>query len=69
MSNETFFLVWNPATSYTMNRHYCIKQAETEAQRLAAKEPGKQFMVLQALTVFEKNDIKRTDLSKDSIPF
>jgi len=47
---ETFYLVWEPQNGYTKHRHDHRHQAELEAERLAALNPGKDFYVLQALT-------------------
>lgn len=48
---ETFWLVWEPQNGYTKNRHGYQPDAKIEAERLAERNPGKEYFVLQALTM------------------
>lgn len=56
MSNPTnkygFWLVWNPEGRAPTKRHGTKVSAEQEASRLAEKEPGRSFYVMQADQVF-----------------
>ena len=43
-----FYLVWEPNSGYTKYKHYEVKDATEEAERLAKKELGKEFYILEA---------------------
>lgn len=45
-----FFMVWNKEGKHPRVTHKTYKVAEAEAARLAAKHPGRKFIVLQAVT-------------------
>lgn len=71
MKEETdervFYVVWNPSTGYTRHKHYCLKEAEAEAKRLAVGNTGQEFIVLCSVSKFERNDVTKT--TYDPIPF
>ncbi len=49
MSNEhDFYMIWSEQSNLTRHRHRDLDQAKTEAQRLAASNPGCKFYVLHA---------------------
>jgi hypothetical protein len=45
---KRFWLVWNPATGGCHKRHPTQAEARTEAERLATKNPGQTFIVMQS---------------------
>ena len=65
---QAFYLVWEPQNGYTKHRHEEQGQAEAEAERLADIYPGKEFFVLQALTMSRKEKPIRTIILSD-LPF
>lgn len=44
-----FWMVWCPQGGTPTVRHHSREAADTEAARLAAKNPGKEFFVLKAV--------------------
>lgn len=48
MSDEKFWMVWNPERSAPRHRHDYEGGARAEAERLAATNPGQEFYVLEA---------------------
>jgi hypothetical protein len=44
-----FWLVWNPAQGNPTVRHKTLAEATNEAERIAAKHPGEEVFVLQAV--------------------
>lgn len=65
---ETFFLVWEPNRGYTQKRHDTKSKAIKEAERLAHKEPGEEFFVLEALTMSTTEKPVKT-IVLDDLPF
>lgn len=51
MSTTEFWVVWNPSRGIPQVRHATQAEAEAEADRLAAKQPGEEFIVLRAESV------------------
>lgn len=49
MSDQIFWMVWNPRRDAPKCKHYTEYEARNEAQRLAAKFPGETFVVLRSL--------------------
>ncbi len=49
MSNESFYVIWNPTDRNPMLRYETVELATTEARRLAELNPGLEFMVLRSL--------------------
>lgn len=65
---EIFYLVWEPESGYTKYRQDSITLAKQEAERLAQKEPGKEFYVLKALTMSKtKRPVETIELN--DLPF
>lgn len=48
-STPSFFLVWNPAGRNPHYRHSDLEAATTEAIRLADKNPGAEFYVVEVV--------------------
>ena len=49
-SGTSFFLVWNPARKRNPGRQHATREAAAvEADRLAAKQPGDIFVVLESV--------------------
>ena len=48
-SGKKFWMVWNPATGYTHQKHYSMSDAVSEAKRLACVNLGKKFVVLEGV--------------------
>ena len=67
--NRSFFLVWQPETGYTRYRHDDYQLAQLEAERLAAQNPGKEFLVLQAVGGAVSTNIQRIEFDVSDIPF
>jgi hypothetical protein len=59
---EVFWLVWEPGGHNPTFRHFSYRNAISEAQRLAERNPGKQFYVVKALEYFEKEHVSHTVL-------
>jgi hypothetical protein len=70
-----FWLVWCPTGPYgghPTHRHETEPHARNEARRLACRNPGQRFFVLQAVAAIEKPpEIIETTLlpSDDGVPF
>lgn len=50
-------------------RHDTQDQAEAEAARLARRNPGQEFYVLEAIAVHRLADVERVSLCDDERPF
>lgn len=71
MDGQTFWLVWCPDTGAPTYQHKTHESATREARRLASNNPGKRFIVLQALERVERADpvtVVRYD-EPDEVPF
>ncbi len=65
-----FYLVWNPNGTNPRFRHSTRTGALTEAQRLAAAQPGQDFYVLHAVSVSRvKDPVETVSLTDDGLPF
>lgn len=51
MSTTEFWVVWNPYRGLPQVRHDTQAAAEAEADRLATKHPGDEFVILRAESV------------------
>ncbi len=51
MATKQFWFVWNPAGRAPTYRHPSLVSAKTEADRLAALNPGQEFVVLQSVGI------------------
>lgn len=70
MKAKTFWLVWCHNGGEPSHKHEGYWQAQTEAQRLARANPGKQFVVLEATHAYEVNDMQQTEFTHDAdLPF
>ncbi|XTQ92604.1 hypothetical protein ACQR5W_11835 [Xanthomonas sacchari] len=68
MSDESFFLVWNPSGNSPRRRHDFEHEATREAERLAVENPGCEFYVLQATRHCKATQVVTTEL-KVQLPF
>lgn len=70
MSEEPFFVVWQPSTGYTKYRHGDEYAATAEAERLANLHDGQEFIVLRPVVSVQKTSIVRKRFKDgDGIPF
>lgn len=70
MSDDTFFMAWNPSRSAPNYKHSSYQEAKREAERLSRNTPGEKFFVLQAVSLTRKVDIETKMLTQpDEIPF
>jgi len=47
--NEAFWMVWSPQGRAPTHKHPTLDAAKKEAMRLAAENPGRDFVVLQSV--------------------
>jgi hypothetical protein len=64
-----FWMVWREHGGGPTMPHTCRKDAEREAERLARKNPGENFIVLEAVAACSKNDIIWDTAFVDGMPF
>lgn len=69
-SYRPFWFVWNPAGHAPTYKHFNEGEAIREAERLAKQNPGQDFIVLQSVTLYRKDDVLRINLrARDDAPF
>jgi hypothetical protein len=68
VSEESFYMVYNPQGGPPRVCHAHDYQANSEAERLARENPGQRFYVLRALRYVERNDVRRVELHEPT-PF
>lgn len=68
MTDQAFWLVWNPRGHAPTVRHDSEESAVTEATRLARTNPGYEFFVLRAEAKYLKADVQCVRLEPD-MPF
>lgn len=61
MRSKMFYLVWNPENSIPTIKHESNNEAKTEAERLAIKHPGQEFIVLVSICSCETSLVKWQD--------
>lgn len=66
MNTTEFWVVWNPSRGLPQFRHNTQAAAEAEADRLAAKHPGDEFIVLRAESVTKTEVPKPTRVKLDA---
>lgn len=64
---KQYWLVWNGIDAPTY-RHETLRSATQEAERLANKNPGRCFTVLEAIGTCVKNDLSWTTYGENNIP-
>lgn len=64
---DHFWMVFTPSGCAPKFQHSTEKEAECEARRLAAMNPGQTFYVLQAIGKARKVDVEFTRF--DNVPF
>lgn len=64
-----FWLVWTPSGVAPIVKHPSVDAAETEAMRLARRQPGQEFYVLAPCSQFKLTDVEIRRFSTDAIPF
>ena len=47
--SKKFWMVWNPATGHTHQKHYALNDAVDEAKRLGLRKHGQKFVVLESI--------------------
>jgi hypothetical protein len=57
MDEEYFWIVWKEGESPPRKRHTSKESAEAEAQRLAIKENGQTFFILEAVSCVAANNV------------
>ena len=69
MSDQQFFMVWNPMGHSPTHQHEYPREAEREAERLATLNPAEQFYVLAAYQRYETvKPVIKTEL-ESVVPF
>ena len=68
MTNEKFWFVWCPSHGLPTHRHPSETAAKKEAERLARKNRGHRFFVLEALESVCVDDVQWTKLEM-GMPF
>ena len=66
---KKFWMVYNPGNRGPTIEHGSLQFAEREAGRLAKENPGKKFVVLEAISVCKMHDVLWQILNYDDIPF
>ena len=61
MSEKPFWMIWNPCGHNPVVKHYDRDGAIIEAERLARKNQGETFVVLQAIAARVVNDMTRIE--------
>jgi hypothetical protein len=71
MSTEKFWVVWQPESGAPTYRHDTYERALKEAERLAETVPGREFFVMEAMSVSRKVSVITTPLTRleDDLPF
>ena len=60
-----FYMIWaDKGSKPPMVKHYYKNEADDEAARLAAANPGQRFYVLRAERYVEHNNVRRVELEK-----
>jgi hypothetical protein len=67
-NEEGFYVVWQPGGGNPRMRHDSRAVATQEAERLAAANPGREFFVLEAISVSQSKTVTTERLSTP-IPF
>ena len=62
--HKPFFFVWNPNSSAPKQKHATEQEARAEAERLAAKHPGQDFIVLRSVATCRTKDVGWTEHGK-----
>jgi hypothetical protein len=66
---EKFWMVWRVGGQGPTKKHGSLEEAKAEAERLAISFPGRQFMILEAITYCEiKNPVLWKEVI-DPLPF
>ena len=72
MTEQKFWVVWNPNGNSPVVKHWEKESADREAERLASVNPGNRFYVLKSVSAVKSRavEIERIKLEKsDNIPF
>lgn len=51
METKVFYVVWCPGAGSPCIRHDSQREAKAEAERLACANPGREFIVLKAISI------------------
>lgn len=69
---KQFWLVWNVGGGQPLHQHDSEHSALLEAERLAGRNPGEAFAVMEAIHARKVDNMRRIDFRKqeaDEIPF
>jgi hypothetical protein len=67
---DGFYLVWNKDGSAPRVKHDNFVSARVEAERLARRNPGERFIVLQSVCARVVNDMQEIECRPaDDLPF
>jgi len=70
VSNDKFWVVWQPESGAPHHRHESFHLAQDEAERLAIRNPRKTFFVLEAISKSSHITVVTTVLGQgDQLPF
>lgn len=71
LKGERFWMVWSPMAGQSKKMHVSLAEAQSEAERLAQKEKGKPFYVLEGKEVFVVEEPVKHYLLKEieEVPF
>lgn len=67
--NGSFWFVWCAERDAPRHKHPSLQSAEREAERLARLNRGQRFYVLESVCAICVDDVQRTDLRPDEVPF
>ena len=69
-NGEPFWLVWSPDGGAPTHKHATLESAAGEAERLARRNSGQTFIVMESVSAVVVDNIQRTDLRpREEIPF
>ena len=66
---KKFWMVYGGYQSNPTKKHETELEARNEAERLARKQPGQQFYILEVIAICQTKDLEWIELPHDDIPF
>lgn len=64
-NSTPIWLVWNQNGSSPSYQHHSIDSATSEAERLARRNPGERFIVLESVAAYQINNLVRINMRPD----